>query len=250
MASWAPKKATMASVVGTKSPPPAKLATSTLNGATTPSPASSSTTTTTTTTTTPTSSESKDSFVGGAGIEGIDTTEFSASDVAQPFAYYCVIDFECTCEENNRDNYPHEIIEWPAVLIDASTNQVVDTFHVYVTPTQNPKLTPFCTQLTGIQQSQVSGDESTAVPLAATLEQFHQWLVSHKLVPLSSYAPDASPKSSELRRSVAEASTVATRGNVAFVTDGPWDLNHFLFTECTRKAIRRPKYLDQWVNIR
>lgn len=28
-------------------------------------------------------------------------------------------------------------------------------FHEFVRPTENPQLTPFCTQLTGIQQDQV-----------------------------------------------------------------------------------------------
>ena len=29
-----------------------------------------------------------------------------------------VVDFEATCEEKNAQDYPHEIIEFPAVLID------------------------------------------------------------------------------------------------------------------------------------
>ncbi|KFD70522.1 hypothetical protein M514_01021 [Trichuris suis] len=38
------------------------------------------------------------------------------------YDYYCVIDFECTCEEHaDIRTYPHEIIEFPAILIDART---------------------------------------------------------------------------------------------------------------------------------
>lgn len=42
----------------------------------------------------------------------------------QVFRYICVIDFEATCEETNK-NYPHEIIEFPAILIDIETREVV-----------------------------------------------------------------------------------------------------------------------------
>ena len=39
--------------------------------------------------------------------------------------FYCVIDFEGTCEENNPDDYIHEIIKFPAVLLDAVTLEKV-----------------------------------------------------------------------------------------------------------------------------
>ena len=39
--------------------------------------------------------------------------------------FYCVIDFEATCEEDNPKDYIHEIIEFPAVLVDATTLEVV-----------------------------------------------------------------------------------------------------------------------------
>lgn len=39
--------------------------------------------------------------------------------------FYCVIDFEATCEKDNPKDYIHEIIEFPAVLVDAATLEVV-----------------------------------------------------------------------------------------------------------------------------
>ena len=39
--------------------------------------------------------------------------------------FYCVIDFQGTCEEENPKDYIHEIIEFPAVLVDATTLEVV-----------------------------------------------------------------------------------------------------------------------------
>ena len=44
--------------------------------------------------------------------------------------YYCVIDFEGTCEENSLQDYTHEIIEFPAVLVNASTLEVVISLSV------------------------------------------------------------------------------------------------------------------------
>lgn len=37
----------------------------------------------------------------------------------------CVIDFEATCVENDPIDYIHEIIEFPAVLLDAVTLEKV-----------------------------------------------------------------------------------------------------------------------------
>lgn len=41
------------------------------------------------------------------------------------FDYICVVDFEATCEENNPPDYRHEIIEFPMVLIDTHTLEIV-----------------------------------------------------------------------------------------------------------------------------
>ena len=40
------------------------------------------------------------------------------------YGYYVVIDFEATCDEKSH-NYPHEIIEFPAVLVNAASGSVV-----------------------------------------------------------------------------------------------------------------------------
>ena len=39
--------------------------------------------------------------------------------------YYVVIDFEATCEEHNPAGFIHEIIEFPAVLVNTRTLRVV-----------------------------------------------------------------------------------------------------------------------------
>ncbi len=40
------------------------------------------------------------------------------------YDFVCVIDYEATCTEN-KINYPHEIIEFPIVLINMKTLQIV-----------------------------------------------------------------------------------------------------------------------------
>ena len=40
------------------------------------------------------------------------------------FDFFAVIDFEATCEENN-DNFSHEIIEFPIMLVDLSKMEIV-----------------------------------------------------------------------------------------------------------------------------
>ena len=40
------------------------------------------------------------------------------------YDHLIVIDFEATCEEKNYPDYPHEIIEFPAIIIDVQTQQV------------------------------------------------------------------------------------------------------------------------------
>ncbi len=49
--------------------------------------------------------------------------------IEQHFEYIAVVDFEATCEENAGTNYPHEIIEFPIVLIDVQQQTIVNYFN-------------------------------------------------------------------------------------------------------------------------
>lgn len=46
-------------------------------------------------------------------------------EVKCKFDYICVIDFEATCSECQIRSYPHEIIEFPIVLINMKTLTIV-----------------------------------------------------------------------------------------------------------------------------
>uniref|UniRef100_A0A7S4B9G8 Exonuclease domain-containing protein n=1 Tax=Chrysotila carterae TaxID=13221 RepID=A0A7S4B9G8_CHRCT len=149
--------------------------------------------------------------------------ERPARSAERPFRYLCVLDVEATCEEFSR-NYVHEIIELPVVLVDLEKSRVSSEFHTYVKPTANKTLSPFCTRLTGIRQSQVDA----APTLETALVQLEGWLEAQGML---------------LDAPVAER-------NFAFAADGPWDLKNFLDAECERKGIRKGAYFDKWVNLK
>jgi ERI1 exoribonuclease 2 len=70
----------------------------------------------------------------------------------QPFDYLLVLDFEATCWNNlDSKKKQSEIIEFPVVLYDVKNNEIVAEFQQYVIPTEHPKLSDFCIQLTGTQ---------------------------------------------------------------------------------------------------
>ncbi|KXJ73942.1 hypothetical protein RP20_CCG014703 [Aedes albopictus] len=86
------------------------------------------------------------------------------------FQYLIIIDFEATCwsAEDAQKWRKNEIIEFPAVLLNLSNGQIESEFRQYVMPIENPRLSEFCTQLTGIRQDQVEG----GVPLHTCLSLF------------------------------------------------------------------------------
>ena len=142
---------------------------------------------------------------------------------AQPVDYYCVQDFEATCQEGSRIN-PQEIIEFPTVLIEASTMRVVDEFQSYVRPVHNPKLTAFCTDLTGIQQQWVE----RAPVFAEALKQHTEWLQRHGL-----------------------AVEGAKGHSFLFVTCGDWDLKTMLPAQLRMERDGHvPAHFRQWINIK
>ena len=137
----------------------------------------------------------------------------------RPGAYFLVMDFEATCEKDAR-NWVHEIIEFPAVLVDAATLAKVDEFRALVRPTERPTLTRFCTELTSITQADVDGADA----LPEVLGRFEAWCATHGLRD----APAAALP----------------------VTCGDWDLEKMLPVECRRKGLAVPAVLRSWCNVK
>ncbi|XP_043575937.1 3'-5' exoribonuclease 1 isoform X2 [Chiloscyllium plagiosum] len=135
------------------------------------------------------------------------------------YDYICVIDFEATCEENNPPEYLHEIIEFPIALVNTRTLEIEDTFQEYVKPELKPKLTEFCTKLTGITQDMV--DKAGSFP--DVLQQVVNWMREKEL---------------------------GTKCRYAVLTDGSWDMSKFLNVQCHLSSIEYPQFAKKWINIR
>jgi 3'-5' exoribonuclease 1 len=131
--------------------------------------------------------------------------------------FYAVIDFECTCWENDDPRKEaHEIIEFPVIFMNSRTLEVEYEFHEFVRPTESPVLTPFCTELTGITQATVDA----AMHLEAVLHKLEEFMKSYKIL---SFMP---------------------------CTDGPWDFSKFLMPELERKKLPIPAWTKKYLDVR
>ncbi|XP_072309822.1 3'-5' exoribonuclease 1 isoform X2 [Eucyclogobius newberryi] len=135
------------------------------------------------------------------------------------YDYICVVDFEATCEKDNPPGFKHEIIEFPMVLINTETLEIVDLFQEYVKPELNPELSEFCVNLTGITQKMVDD----ADPFPVVLEKAVAWLQEREL---------------------------GTKYKYAILTDGAWDMSKFLNIQCRLSRIKYPQFAKKWINIR
>ncbi|EFA76558.1 putative RNase III [Heterostelium album PN500] len=145
-----------------------------------------------------------------------------------PFKYIVVLDFEATCE-NGTKIAKQEIIEFPSVIVEVETCKIVDTFREYVKPVHNPRLSAFCTELTGIQQAWVDEAQTFSV----VMENHRQWLIKNQLLLPSG-----------------ERSPVNT---FTFLTCGDWDLNQMLPVQYKFLAGsdgKWPSYFCEWINIK
>ncbi|XP_034478686.1 ERI1 exoribonuclease 2-like isoform X2 [Drosophila innubila] len=151
----------------------------------------------------------------------------------QPYSYVIAVDFEATCWEKQAPPQwrEAEIIEFPAVLVNLKTGKIEAEFHKYVMPIESPRLSTYCTELTGIEQKTVD----TGVPLQTALMMFHEWLRKEL-------------RSRNLLLPKTNKSNIL--GNCAFVTWTDWDFGICLHKECTRKRMRKAPYFNQWIDVR
>ncbi|XP_017778854.1 PREDICTED: ERI1 exoribonuclease 2 [Nicrophorus vespilloides] len=147
----------------------------------------------------------------------------------QIFNFLLVLDFEATCWNKNECSAPSEIIEFSVVLYDIKLCKILNQFQQYVMPFEYPKLSNFCTSLTGITQKQVDA----GVPIGTCLLLFNNWLKDlykkHKFV---------------------FDSKDADKKQCAFVTWSDWDLGICLRKECKRKNIPKSDVFNKWIDLR
>jgi len=103
-------------------------------------------------------------------------------------------------------------------------------FRTYVLPTEQPRLSNFCVNLTGITQETL---EKSGVPLPTALMLFGKWLEAAK------------------RRFSFEVNDVKTGKKTAtFLTWSDWDLKVCLPGECRRKQLRPLEAARGWCDLR
>ncbi|ESO87198.1 hypothetical protein LOTGIDRAFT_183637 [Lottia gigantea] len=149
----------------------------------------------------------------------------------QKYSYLLIMDFESTCWQNDKYR-TQEIIEFPAVLLNLSNGEIEDEFQFYIQPQEEPVLSMFCKELTGISQQQV--DEG--IPLALCIKKFNHWLekIEREKNIMFNNADFVPPG--------VKAATV--------VTWSDWDLSVCLLYEARRKQIRTPYQLNNWIDLR
>jgi inhibitor of KinA sporulation pathway (predicted exonuclease) len=137
-------------------------------------------------------------------------------------SYLCILDYEASCWENDDSKKPEmEIIEFPSILykIDDKNNaQLISEFSSYVRPTRNPKLSKFCTQLTGITQEQVDKADVFEV----VYNRHIKWLLEH----------------------------IPQDTRVLFATCGHWDLATQLPRELKNKNLKKNGIYKDYINVK
>jgi inhibitor of KinA sporulation pathway (predicted exonuclease) len=85
---------------------------------------------------------------------------------------YIIVDLEATCWEVGTSVERQEIIEIGAVRLREPGMEREDTFARFVRPALEPRLTTFCTELTGIRQQDIEG----APLFAEVFAEFVAWI--------------------------------------------------------------------------
>lgn len=148
--------------------------------------------------------------------------------------YLCILDFEATCDTGEKP-CPQEIIEFPVLLVDAASGEIIDTFHHYIKPDVHPTLSQFCTELTGIEQEIVD----QGVSLFEALVGLQEWLDMHNLIPI-------------FQRTIIGTTTeeMTTKKTFVFVTCGDWDLKTCLPAQLDHHQKSVPLHFKRWINLK
>jgi len=82
---------------------------------------------------------------------------------------YIILDLEATCDDKSQ--IQNEIIEIGAIKLNGHLEKI-DEFQSFIRPIVNPILTPFCKNLTTIEQS----DVDSAADFPEVLSKFQKWI--------------------------------------------------------------------------
>jgi 3'-5' exoribonuclease 1 len=85
---------------------------------------------------------------------------------------FIIVDLEATCDEHGFDRAKMEIIEIGAVEMLAADAPPSREFARFIRPVVTPKLSPFCTQLTSITQTDVDNADG----FSTVFHEFLDWI--------------------------------------------------------------------------
>lgn len=139
---------------------------------------------------------------------------------SQHLDYFLVLDLEGKIE----------ILEFPVLIIDAKTMNVVDFFHRFVRPSEmsEKRINEYIEGKYGkFGVDRVWHD--TAIPFKDVLQEFEAWLTQHELW------------GEEVGGCLNQA---------AFVTCGNWDLKTKVPEQCKVAKVKLPSYFMEWINLK
>lgn len=123
-----------------------------------------------------------------------------------------------------------EILEFPVLMLDAKTMDVVDVFHRFVRPSamSEQRISEYIEGKYGkIGVDRVWHD--TAIPFEEVIQGFEGWMARHQLW--------ENKQGGCLRRA-------------AFVTCGNWDLKTKVPQQCKVSRMSLPPYFMEWINLK
>lgn len=123
-----------------------------------------------------------------------------------------------------------EILEFPVLMINAKTMDVVDVFHRFVRPSEmsEQRINEYIEGKYGkFGVDRVWHD--TAIPFKEVLQQFEVWLAQHQLW---------------------EKELDGRLNRAAFVTCGNWDLKTKVPQQCKVSKMKLPPYFMEWINLK
>jgi len=141
------------------------------------------------------------------------------------FDFLICVDFEATCDETSEHHKEllvtrdqQEIIEFPWVVLDTHTLEIVESVQKYIIPEKTP-VTDFCTQLTGINLEKL---QLEGVSFGEAVDSFAQFV---------------------------ERKFVQQEKTFCIVAHGKWDLAQLRY-EAIRKGIELEPWMHQFIDLR
>lgn len=128
--------------------------------------------------------------------------------------------------------------EFGAVLFNVRSGAIEDEFHEYVRPTDNPILSEYCVNLTGISQASIDRQE----PFRIVYQKFIDWLEKIR--------KNKATKGEEFRLTTPSMRSTGYNCNATVCTWTNWDMGSFFAWDCGRHGLKWPDYLRAWIDGR